>query len=409
MGLSRQQRRALQRQKDKEVKKIINERINTLEQTGQKQEIINMARWVQSLSKQEAEYCNTICQEHTKEHIEKFSMAWQELIENFLIEEGYDSEKIITEMIEDLGETGMKLYDFENKGESYFMKLNKDRENILNDYDKAIEAGKGPAETLKDIIMKYNKYSKGSIKNIIRTGRKISKVNPVEEGNCASFTCPNRQKDGNCGNDVVTSGRNTCQNYNPGAEQETVVVEKTKKQLCFEYFDENKNLTKEELIKNAAEKFGVKESSAEIYQRAWRKERFINKDFEEAVNEMVVSNKETDKESEKKDMGKFKVTKKVVQLDLEGQYGQYHIEDKTVSINGNVFTSAEQVKESYKNVKEQREKELEGTRELYRQAMEELRKNFEEKINAAKDLVEKVDAEENEVIEVVTMAQKGDF
>ena len=42
------------------------------------------------------------------------------------------------------------------------MSLNRDKENIINDFKEKIKKGMSHEEAIKDIYIKYNKYSKKS-------------------------------------------------------------------------------------------------------------------------------------------------------------------------------------------------------------------------------------------------------
>lgn len=369
--MNRQQRRAQERQKDKDLQKKIKQQISIMEKSNIQNETLEMAKWVQGLSNKDAECCNRLLREHTRAHIEDFSIAFQEVIENFLIEQGYENhEELMIQFTNDIEDTGIKLNEIENEGGNYYMSINKDKEKIIADYNNKIQEGLSEREAIEDIMTKYSKYSKSSIKNIIKT--------------CKSNTCPMKKDNGECGNKVVTEEKQRCSNYEGNnvvttTEKEVTtpeVTEKSKKRLCFEFFDKNKDLSKEEAAKKVAEKFGVKETSAETYHRVWRRDRgivpaTINKEFDEAIKDMIKESKtkqETKEEikteskiennnQEEKKMG-FKVLKKIIVLDLEGQCGKYHVEGNKVAKNDIIFTTIEHVDKYYKAEEEEITKRL---------------------------------------------------
>ena len=78
-------------------------------------------------------------------------------------------------------------------------------------------------------------------------------------------------------------------------------------------------------------------------------------------------------------MSKFKILKKVVVLDLEGEYGKYHIENNKVNFNDVEYANAEDVDSSFK-IKEE---------ELTKQLID-LRKQKEELKQVMKEYVEEV-------------------
>ena len=138
--MNRQQRRAMQRQKDKQIKHKIKERVDILEKVDKDDIRIDVAKWVTSLSVEEAELCNTLMIEHTKMHVRNYSIATLEIFENFLIDKNYiNSSEIIDEFTELLSETGSKLQKMEQNGGNYYMALNQDREKIINYYKERRE------------------------------------------------------------------------------------------------------------------------------------------------------------------------------------------------------------------------------------------------------------------------------
>lgn len=82
---------------------------------------------------------------------------------------------------------------------------------------------------------------------------------------------------------------------------------------------------------------------------------------DECVQDMIKSSRG------EKEMSKFKVLKKVVVLDLEGQYGQYHIENNTVTVADKVYKSIADV-----------DNELKAEEDELRKKLIELRKSKEE-------------------------------
>lgn len=329
--LNRQQRRAQERQKDKDLQKKIKQQISIMEKSNIQNETLEMAKWVQGLSNKEAECCNRLLREHTRAHIEDFSIAFQEVIENFLIEQGYENhEELMIQFTNDIEDTGIKVNEIENEGGSYYMSINKDKEKIIADYNNKIQEGLSEREAIEDIMTKHSKYSKSSIKNIIKT--------------CKSNTCPMKKDNGECGNKVVTEEKEDCINYT-----EDVKVEKmNNEERAKIFFNQNKDKDKKTIITECASKLGIKESSIDRYYFSWKKENNIVENTEKEVK--------NDEKVEKK-MG-FKVLKKVVVLDLEGQCGKYHVEGNKVTKNNTIFTTIEHVDKYYKAEEEEITKRL---------------------------------------------------
>lgn len=147
----------------------------------------------------------------------------------------------------------------------------------------------------------------------------------------------------------------------------------TKEHVIEEFFDENKDKDIKELIKECATKFDVKESTIERYYRNWKKES-EEKKKQSIINEDIINQSEKGE----KEMSKFKVLKKVVVLDLEGQYGQYHIENNTVTVADKVYKSIADVDNEFKAEEDELTKKLielrkskEEIKELFNEYMSE--------------------------------------
>lgn len=361
----RQQRRAL----DRKIKKDLEKQVKILEKSNPDDPRLAVVKWVESLSKEEAKLCDVFVKEYAALYFKDFSMAFFEIIENFLIDEGYyDCSKIVNDFNEQLNETSSKLLEIENNGGKYYMSLNKDKESIIEDYKEKIKKGMSHEEAIKDIYIKYNKYSKSSLKNIIKNSVKTEQ----KEDNCSSNSCP-YMKDKKCTNSHVLSKEKSCINFNE--EQKAINI----KEKAIEYFNNNKDKSKEEIINNLVEELNSKKETIERYYRTWIKENGIQ------INEDNKANEDFEKEIQNKigegaeKMSKFKVLKKVVVLDLQGEYGKYHVENNKVNFNDVEYANAEDVESSFKA------KEDELTKQLIT-----LRKQKEELKQVMKEYVEEV-------------------
>lgn len=374
--MNRQQRRAMQRQKDKQIKHKIKERVDILEKVDKDDIRIDVAKWVTSLSVEEAELCNTLMIEHTKMHVRNYSIATLEIFENFLIDKNYiNSSEIIDEFTELLSETGSKLQKIEQNGGNYYMSLNRDKENIINYYKERREKV-SHEEAMRDVFIMFSKYSKSSLKNVIKTSKaeanKETDKETDKENNCASKTC-DFMKDSKCQNKYVVSGEKTCRNFN--VDKVDTLNTESKAKI---FFNENKDKDRKQLIKECADRLNVKESTIERYYSNWKKESeekkkqsIINEDFEREVQDMINSSKG------EKEMSKFKILKKVVVLDLEGEYGQYHIENNKVNFNDVEYVNAEDIESEFKAKEEELTKQLIDLRKQ----KEELKQVMKEYVN----------------------------
>lgn len=260
------------------------------------------------------------------------------------------------------------------------MSLNNDKDKIIDYYKKRREKV-SHEEAMQDVYMMFNKYSRSSLKNVIKTSikaeanKETNKETNIEtnketnkENSCASKTC-DFMKDSKCQNKYVVSGEKTCRNFNVDN-----LNTESKAKL---FFDENKDKDRKQLIKECATKFNVKKTTIERYYSNWRKENnsqesIINEDFEKEVQDIINQSEKGEKE-----MSKFKVLKKVVVLDLEGECGQYHIEDNTVTVADKVYKSIADVDNEFKAEEDELTKKL---IEL-RKSKEEIKELFNEYVS----------------------------
>ena len=240
---------------------------------------------------------------------------------------------------------------------------------------------------MRDVYIIFSKYSKSSLKNVIKTYLKAEEIDKetnketnkeadtevkevvdetnieasketntktnieTKENSCASKTCTFRKEE-QCSNKYVVSGEKPCRNFNVDS-----LNTESKAKL---FFTENKDKDRKELIKECAAKLNVKESTIERYYSNWRKESeekkkqsIINEDFEKEVQDMINQSEKGEKE-----MSKFKVLKKVIVLDLEGEYGQYHIENNKVAFKDVEYVNAEDIESEFKAKEEELTKQL---------------------------------------------------
>lgn len=248
------------------------------------------------------------------------------------------------------------------------MSLNRDKENIINYYKERREKV-SHEEAMRDVFIMFSKYSKSSLKNVIKTSKaeanKETDKETDKENNCASETC-DFMKDSKCQNKYVVSGEKTCRNFN--VDKVDTLNTESKAKI---FFNENKDKDRKQLIKECADRLNVKESTIERYYSNWKKESeekkkqsIINEDFEREVQDMINSSKG------EKEMSKFKVLKKVVVLDLQGECGQYHIENNKVNFNNVEYANAEDVDSSFKKQLIDLRKQKEELKEVIKEYVE---------------------------------------
>lgn len=300
---------------------------------------IRLSEWVAKLEKEKAEFIEMINKQQSRDTLENYTNAERIILENYLIENGFDVEKFFEKFDYDMEIEGSKIQKFFSNGEDYFMKLKDDVKNILKDYKDLQKEGLKDKEIFEKLWLKYPRYSKNAVKNAILKNQ--------TNCNCSSKTCALAKEDGNCGNEVVLSGKAGCNNYAPEGTEKTNTVKVTKvnkKDQLFKFFDENKNKSKEELKDEAIKKFNITDHGFDNYMYLFNKEN--NKGGSEMVE------KKTDEPII------FEELNKKVVLDAKGSMGTYHIEDGAATIEEFTFKTHKDVDDEIALRRRVLEKEL---------------------------------------------------
>lgn len=174
--MNRQQRRLIERNREKEVnKKIKSLANNILNNSKSKYDIdkANAIKWVLTLKDEQAKYVNLLINAASQKDLNDMSYAYDITLRNWLFAHGFDVDKEIKEIFETMRLENKYVNEF--KEGSYFMNLDKDRENIVIDYKKMKEENMRESQILDNLCIKYCKYSKNAIKSVITDFKKNKK------------------------------------------------------------------------------------------------------------------------------------------------------------------------------------------------------------------------------------------
>ena len=180
--MNRQQRRLIERNREKEVnKKIKSLANNILNNSKSKYDIdkANAIKWVLTLKDEQAKYVNLLINAASQKDLNDMSYAYDITLKNWLYEHNFDVDKEIKEIFETMRLENKYVNEF--KEGSYFMNLDKDRENIVIDYKKMKEENMRESQILDNLCIKYCKYSKNAIKSVITDYKKNKKDVQAEE------------------------------------------------------------------------------------------------------------------------------------------------------------------------------------------------------------------------------------
>lgn len=165
MALNRQQRRQKERESRKEVKKHA-ELLSKLAITSVDKKKAAMGKWVASLSNEQSEYMSLIIDSCSKADICIFAEAYARVLDVYLTEKGLPIEDL--EKIHSLlGEEGKFEKKYVEKGESYVMKIDKLKPEIIEKYEELKNNGMKDKEIINELIVKFNQISTTSVRKII--------------------------------------------------------------------------------------------------------------------------------------------------------------------------------------------------------------------------------------------------
>lgn len=178
--MNRQQRRAIERKQNKEsTKNLMDEAKKAYKITNNKKciDVAEAMKWVNHLDSKHQEILNLLIQGSSNADLEVFSSAVDITLRNWMYEHGFDVDKELNNINNTLDIEGrcIRKFNDENEEGSYFMNLDKDRENIVMDYKEMKEENMRESQILDNLCIKYCKYSKNAIKSVITDFKKNKK------------------------------------------------------------------------------------------------------------------------------------------------------------------------------------------------------------------------------------------
>ena len=159
--MNRQQRRAKEREQEKNVAKMLKKR--KAMPLGEKEaKRLKAVEWTLGLSKEEQELLMEFCNESSKRDLEVLHFGLDIVLNENL---NHDI-KLITKIYDDLILEGNKTRECMEKGENYMKKIEENRGKIIEDYKRLKEENRKENEIVKDLVFKYN-LTNNAIKNVI--------------------------------------------------------------------------------------------------------------------------------------------------------------------------------------------------------------------------------------------------
>lgn len=232
--------------------------------TAEEKKNRRLMKWLMSLSKEQKELLTEYCNEQSKSDIVAHFYAYERVLRPALYtladNDILEAEKILAEIVRQVGIEGLNLHNFKNGSVEYMKKIDEVKQDIINKYNLLKTKGKNEKDILADLKVDYPTLTVNSIKNVILEYKRDKAKEAIAEGDTDA---------------------------------------------AVNYIFEEKKDAKEEIS-------------------------------------------ETPEESKKE---KFKVLKKTIIVDVAGEFGEYHIENGTVSSKGMIMKNTDEVKKVFDDKK----------------------------------------------------------
>lgn len=228
--------------------------------TAEEKKNKRLMKWLMSLNREQKQLLTEYCNEQSKSDIVAHFYAYERVLRPALYtltdNDILEAEKILAEIVRQVGIEGLNLHNFKNGSVEYMKKIDEAKKDIINKYNLLKTKGKNEKDVLADLKVDYPTLTVNSIKNIILE-----------------------------------------------------------------------------------------------YKRDKAKEEMAKGNTEAAVDYIFSEKEETKKTLEEPKKEKFKVLKKTVIVDVSGEFGEYHIENGTVSSKGMVMKNSDEVKKVFDDKK----------------------------------------------------------
>lgn len=130
-----------------------------------------LMRWLMSLTKEQKELLTEYCNEQSKNDLIGHFYAYERVLRPALYtladSDVIEAEKILSEIIKQVGLEGLNLNNFKNGSVEYMKKIEEASQDIINKYNLLKTKGKNEKDILADLKVDYPTFTPNSIKNVI--------------------------------------------------------------------------------------------------------------------------------------------------------------------------------------------------------------------------------------------------
>lgn len=146
-----------------------------------------LMRWLMSLTREQRELLTEYCNEQSKNDLVGHFYAYERVLRPALYtladSDVIEAEKILAEIIRQVGLEGLNLSNFKNGSVEYMKKLDEAKQDIINKYNLLKTKGKSEKDILTELKVDYPTFTPNAIKNVILEYKRDKAKAEIIEGN----------------------------------------------------------------------------------------------------------------------------------------------------------------------------------------------------------------------------------
>lgn len=155
--------------------------------TAEEKKNKRLMKWLMSLNREQKQLLTEYCNEQSKSDIVAHFYAYERVLRPALYtlanNDIIEAEKILAEIVRQVGIEGLNLHNFKNGSVEYMKKIDEVKQDIINKYNLLKTKGKNEKDVLADLKVDYPTLTVNSIKNIILEYKRDKAKEEIAKGN----------------------------------------------------------------------------------------------------------------------------------------------------------------------------------------------------------------------------------
>lgn len=155
--------------------------------TAEEKKNKRLMKWLMSLNREQKQLLTEYCNEQSKSDIVAHFYAYERVLRPALYSlannDIIEAEKILAEIVRQVGIEGLNLHNFKNGSVEYMKKIDEVKQDIINKYNLLKTKGKNEKDVLADLKVDYPTLTVNSIKNIILEYKRDKAKEEIANGN----------------------------------------------------------------------------------------------------------------------------------------------------------------------------------------------------------------------------------